>query len=58
MSTGHWSLRAAIDPHGRSSLWSTEWSIGGVDVGRESGASNILTATNFPIATHSDPYTI
>jgi hypothetical protein len=31
---------------------------GGVDAGRESAASNILTATNFPIATHSDPYTI
>jgi len=57
-STGHWSLRAALDPHGRSSLWSTEWSINGVDQGREAGGSNIVSGPNTPIASHSDPYTI
>jgi hypothetical protein len=57
-SSGHWSLRAALDPHGRSSIWSTEWSVGGIDQGREAGASNIVTGTNAPIGSHSDPYTI
>jgi hypothetical protein len=57
-SSGHWSLRAALDPHGRSSIWSTEWSVGGIDQGREAGASNIVTGTNAPVGSHSDPYTI
>ena len=57
-SSGHWSLRAAFDPHGRSSIWSTEWSVGGMDQGREASAFNIVTGMNAPIGSHSDPYTI
>lgn len=58
LGNGHWTVRAALDPNGISSLWSTEWNVAGIGSGWQAGAAYTpnwrTTATT--VAFHTGPY--
>lgn len=47
--SGHWSLSARLDPNAASSLWSTEWYVGGVGSAWQAGASYVPTWRTRPV---------